>query len=121
MLETPIRILSIALSAVVLLGFGLFVIDETGEASRDASAQIAGRDVGTIALPTPQEESVREREHSGARELVNDVNDVVLAPFAMLTDDENDAWLRRGVPALLGLLVYGFGLGMLARFSRGRS
>ena len=44
------------------------------------------------------------------REAIDDVNDVLLAPFASLIDSDN-AWVNHGVPSLLALLVYGVGLG----------
>jgi hypothetical protein len=40
---------------------------------------------------------------------------VLLAPFSDVVSS-NDSWVIRGVPTLLGLLVYGLGLGMLANF-----
>ena len=46
-------------------------------------------------------------------ELVDDANDVLLGPFTGLVDS-NERWVTHGVPTLLALLLYGFGLGMLA-------
>ena len=45
---------------------------------------------------------------------------MLLAPFAGVSDDSSDRWEQRGYPTLLGLLVYGFGLGYLARFMTAR-
>jgi hypothetical protein len=47
------------------------------------------------------------------REAIDDANDVLLAPFASVIDSDS-AWVNHGVPALLGLLLYGVGLGLLA-------
>jgi hypothetical protein len=44
---------------------------------------------------------------------------VLLAPFAFAEPDTDDRWARRGVPTLVALLVYGVGLGFLARMARG--
>ena len=63
--------------------------------------------------PTPGEEAARERRNGGARELIDDANDVLLAPFANLIDSDN-GWVHHGVPAVLALLLYGVGLGLLA-------
>jgi hypothetical protein len=63
---------------------------------------------------------VREKVHSKPREFVDDVNDVLLSPFAGLTDSSGSKWVRRSIPALIALLVYGFGGGFLARFAAGR-
>lgn len=119
MLETPLRTLSVLLSAFVLLGFSLFAIDETRAASEQSKAQIEGKAAATYAAPERPRERARDRAHGGLREFVDDVNDVALTPFAPLTDGSDTAWVRRGIPALLALFAYGFGLAMLARFSRG--
>jgi hypothetical protein len=37
----------------------------------------------------------------------------LLGPFAALVGSEN-AWVMHGVPALMALLLYGLGLGLLA-------
>ncbi|MDQ4040921.1 MAG: hypothetical protein M3141_04140, partial [Actinomycetota bacterium] len=57
----------------------------------------------------------RAADHTAAREAVDDVNDVLLMPFAGLAGDTRSSWARRAIPALAGLLVYGLGLAYLAR------
>jgi hypothetical protein len=54
-------------------------------------------------------------------EIVDDANDVLLRPFAPVSDGADSAWMRRGVPAVLGLLSYGFVLGFAARYPIARS
>jgi hypothetical protein len=113
-----IRLLAIVTSGIVLLGFVLFAVDQIDQGSRTQQHALddalGGSDVSrdTVA-PTPEEEKAREREHGSVRELVDDANDVLLAPFADLVDSDNP-WVAHGVPALLGLLLYGVGLGLLA-------
>jgi hypothetical protein len=112
---TLIRYLAIALSAIVALGFVLFAIDEMDKGSKtqqDKLERELGMSTAPIA-PNAHEEALRERSQSGFREAVDDANDVVLAPFANLVDSSN-SWVEHGVPALLALLIYGFGLGLLA-------
>ena len=89
------------------------------EASRSSQEAIAGRSASRTTHPSPRQERARERAHSSAREAVDDVNDVLLAPFAFAEPDTDDRWARRGVPTLVALLVYGVGLGFLARMARG--
>jgi hypothetical protein len=113
-----IRMLAIATSGIVLLGFVLFAVDEISHGSK-TQQQALDRELGDTTTvtdpvaPTPQEERVRERQHGKVREAVDDVNDVLLRPFADLVDSSN-AWVEHGVPTLLALLVYGLGLGLLA-------
>jgi hypothetical protein len=114
-LEGPIRLAAFLTTACVALGFVLFAIDESRAASRSSQDAIAGRSASRTTDPSPRQERARERAHSDAREVVDDVNDVLLAPFAFAEPDTDDRWARRGVPTLVALLAYGLGLGFLAR------
>jgi hypothetical protein len=89
----------------------MFAIDETDKGSKAQQAKLA-RELNTVA-PDAHQEAVRERHHGAVRETIDDANDVLLRPFAELGDSD-DAWVNHGIPALLALLIYGFGLGMLA-------
>ncbi|HEV2786977.1 MAG TPA: hypothetical protein VGV67_11345 [Solirubrobacteraceae bacterium] len=117
MVERVLRSLAIALSLVIAAGFVLFALDDIDRASSASRNRIIGESQATD--PTPAGERERERRNGGAREAIDDVNDVVLRPFAAITEDADSRWVRRGVPALLGLLVYGVGLGFLARYAKG--
>jgi hypothetical protein len=116
-LERPLRVLAIVLSLLVVAGFTLFALDDFSRASNQSRDRIAGFEA---ADPTPAAEHTREERNGRGRELVDDANDVLLKPFTGVVDDASGRWLQRGVPALLALLVYGFLLGYLARYARGR-
>jgi hypothetical protein len=120
-MEGVLRTAAIVASAIVLVSFGLFAIDETRDASNRSVAGVAGLDATRAANPTASEERARERAHSKAREVIDDADDILVTPFAPVTDGSSSSWVRRGVPTLLALLVYGFGLAFLARFMRGRA
>ena len=110
-----IRFVAIGISVVVVLGFAMFAIDETDKGSKAQQAKLE-RELGTTndpIAPTARQEAVRENRHGPVREAIDDANDVLLRPFVDLVDSDS-AWVNHGVPALLGLLIYGFGLGMLA-------
>jgi hypothetical protein len=112
-----IRLLAIATSGIVLLGFVLFAVDEMSHGSKTQQRAL-DRELGDTTdtapvAPTAQAERAREAEHGTVREAVDDANDVLLRPFADLVDSSN-AWVEHGVPTLLALLVYGLGLGLLA-------
>jgi H+/Cl- antiporter ClcA len=115
-LERPLRFLAIALSLLVAAGFTLFAVDDFQRASNNSRDRISGN---ARPDPTPRAERQREDRNSTGRELIDDANDVLLRPFAGLVANDKSRWVQRGVPALLGLLVYGFMLGYLARFARG--
>jgi hypothetical protein len=121
MFESSVRALSIGACLFVLAGWTLFAIDESRAASGQSQAQIAGIQATRQASPSPDQERARERAHSRAREAIDDVDDVLLAPFTFATDGTSSTWLRRSVPAMIALLAYGFGLSYLARFMHGRA
>jgi hypothetical protein len=119
-----IRLLGILASAIVLLGFALFAVDEMERGSqnqRNALASELGSDAGApeLVAPGPRAERLREQSNSKVRELIDDANDVLLMPFGQMVDSDN-AWVDHGVPALLGLLLYGVLLGLIANLLPGR-
>jgi hypothetical protein len=108
-----IRYLAIAISAVIMLGFVLFAVNEMDKGSQAQQDKVE-QEMGNVTInPSSRDEAYREAHQGKFHETVDDVNDVLLAPFAGLVDSDS-AWVNHAVPALLGLLIYGFGLGMLA-------
>ncbi len=116
MLERPLRYLAIGLSLIIAIGFTLFALEDIGRASEQSEHRIAGF---TAASPSPAGERERERRNGDVREVIDDANDILLSPFAGITEADKSRWMQRGVPALLGLLVYGFLLGFLSRYTKG--
>lgn len=119
MIERLLRNLAIVLSLVVAAGFVLFAIDDFDRASSSSRDRITGDPSATD--PTPAGERERERRNSKGREYIDDANDVLLKPFASVSADADSRWVRRGVPALLGLLTYGLLLGFASRYAKGRA
>ena len=116
MIERVLRAVAIALSLVVAAGFCLFAFDEFDRASSGQRDRLAGYEQ---SAPTAVGESQREKRHTNAREYIDDANDVLLRPFVGVAEG-GSRWAQRGVPTVLALLTYGFLLGYLARFARGR-
>ena len=108
-----VRIVAIAASTLVALGFLLFALEEADNGSKGQQAKID--DALVAPSPTPRQEFLREQENGQVREYIDDANDVLLAPFADLVGGDDD-WMQRVIPALLALLVYGLGGLILANF-----
>jgi hypothetical protein len=113
-----IRGIGILCSVLVLLAFAFFATDEMGRGSQNQqnaleSELTSTKDAPPVA-PSPEEEAQRERVNGTFREAVEDSNDVLVGPFATLVDGSSNSWVSHGIPALIGLLLYGFCLGMLA-------
>jgi hypothetical protein len=115
-IERAIRAVAIVASAIVLISFGLFAIDQARAGSKREQDRLAQQDT---ADPTAAQERLREKAHSGIRETIDDADDFLLSPFTGIVKSGED-WVKRGIPAGIALVVYGFGLGFLARFARGR-
>jgi hypothetical protein len=119
-IERALRLAAVICSLLVIAGWGWFAIDETSAASAQTQAEIAGQAAARTASPDPDQERDRERVNSRVHEWVDDANDVLLRPFSSISENAGSKWVRRSVPALLALIVYGFGLGLLARVAAGR-
>lgn len=114
MIERFLHITAVTAVTCVLLGLALFAIDELRNASDQQIALAAG------ANPSAAVERQRDANRSGARNAIDDVDDVLLSPFTSVVTPQDDPWVQRGVPSVIALLVYGFGLGFLARFAHGK-
>jgi hypothetical protein len=100
----------------------LFAVDQSEEGSANQVNTVAGDKTAVaseaaIDRPAPDAATERSREadHTGAREFIDDGNDLVVAPFADIVDSSN-VWVERLVAGGLAGLVFGLGGMMLANF-----
>ena len=112
MLDVALRAISLVSCAIIALSFVLFASEQASDASHGQ--------VSAVVDPGGATERQRESHHTKARETIDDVNDVILRPFAAPLSSDN-VWVKRGVPTLFGLLVYGLLLLYLARMIKVRS
>lgn len=110
-----LSLVSIALCLVILASFGLFALDETRGASERQASEV-GRTQPT-EVPTLPEASPR---HGQPRRFIDGAAHTLLSPFGSIVTS-GSAWARRTVPTLIGLALYGFLLGYLARSLRARA
>jgi hypothetical protein len=115
-----LRWASILACAFITLSFLFFAVDQTSTASQNSIREISGQEnvkagsVTKLPNPPPAVEKVREAENDKFHEFVDDVDDVLLAPFTGISNSSS-IWLRRLIPLALGLLIYGLGGLYLAR------
>jgi hypothetical protein len=117
---TLIRLTAILASVFIALGFATFAVDELNKGSQTQQQALSEQlneqvSPSTAAALAVSGEEAREQQHGDLREAIDDVDDVLLGPFDDLVGSSN-VWVEHGLPALLGLLLYGVGLGMLANF-----
>jgi hypothetical protein len=107
--------IAIACSALVLVSFALFARDQLAGASKHQQTELAA---GTPV--TPGTIPVVPHRVSQPRRFIDGAATALESPFASIVQSGNQ-WTLRTVPTMLALLLYGIGLGYLARYSRGLS
>lgn len=99
---------------VCLIVIAWFVVFAVGRSSVAATGQVDKLASGAPhSLPRP----TRAKE-GAAKKTLNEAAKAITSPFAGLTSGMSSAWLSHGADTLLALLVYGFGVGFLARLIR---
>jgi hypothetical protein len=116
-LARALRLASIVLCLIVAASFALFAISQTSSAS--AHQQEVLNDNATAPTTGVPTRGAHHPEGS-LRRTIDDASEAITSPFSAATDATSNQWLIRGIDLLLALLVYGFGLGFLARVIRVR-
>jgi hypothetical protein len=121
-MATLLRLAAMCVAAFVALSFLLFAVDQSEEGSANQVKTVDGveeRAESGAALDRPapdrSTERLREAEHGAVRELIDDGNDIAVAPFADLVDSSN-VWVQRMVAGALAGLIFGLGGMLLANF-----
>jgi hypothetical protein len=104
---------SIACCALVIVSFGLFARDQMAGASHHQEAELAAGPPSTAAGG-----SRSAHTHSEPRRFIDGAASAIEAPFKSIVSTHS-VWVEQIFRAIFALLVYGIGLGFLARFSRG--
>jgi len=119
---TAIRWLSVVAVVFVLAGLLGALTDEVRNSSKVSATRITQVQGGTpqtavvdITQPDPPAdvERLREKQHTAGREVIDDVNDVLMRPFSWIGQDRAP-WVQRLIYTGLSLLIYGFLLQVLA-------
>ncbi len=117
-LASLMKLASLALCLLVTASFVLFAVNRTSSASQHQQQQLAGEPVQPSGRAQSGVAGESRAGESSLRRTIDDLSEAVTSPFAGLTDGSGSQWLIRGVDLLLALLVYGLGLGFVARSIR---
>jgi hypothetical protein len=110
-----LRIASVAMCLIVAASFITFAVNETKSASKHQQEQVAEGAPGVGG-----DKPVSHSGHEGSlHRALDDTAETLTSPFAGLTSASSE-WATRGLKLFAALLVYGFGLGYLARLLRVR-
>jgi len=117
-MSSAIRLVSKLIVLVLVLSFGMFVIDELSTASEGQTAIATNAEKAPAA---PRDIHGREinTDQTRIRMEIDRANDALTEPAEKLvtsTSGTTSPWIQRGVPFLLGLLLFGLALHMLANW-----
>ncbi len=102
-----LRVASRIVCLIVVASFAIFVVGQTSNASVHQADKVT--ETATTTQP----------EHKGtAHKVLDEVAGKLTSPFSGITAGSTSQWVIRGVGTLMALLVYGLGLGYLARVLR---
>lgn len=118
--STLLRLGSRIACAIVLVSFALFAIDQAGSASAQQQNEVNESASAGSAGAKPKSTASAKKGEGGVREAIDEASSTITSPFAGAVAGVHNEWATRGVRLLLALLVYGFGLGYLARVLRVR-
>ena len=109
------------ISLIVVLSFLIFAVDQTKSASSRQQELLNAGAPTTVTVAKPAASTSRATPHHGpVRRAVERASSALTSPFAGIVAASNGEWATRSVELLAALLVYGFGLGYLARTLRVR-
>jgi hypothetical protein len=108
-----LRIASRIACLIVVVSFALFAIDQTSSASTHQQEALNGTNGGPTSAPAAQ--PAKEGE---VHKVIDEVAGKLTSPFSGITAGSSSQWVVRGVGTLMALLVYGVGVGFIARFLR---
>jgi hypothetical protein len=103
-------LIAFACCGLVLASFVMFARDQLANASVHQQNALASPNARTV--PTVP------AHHGQPRRFIDGAAQKLTSPFSSIVQSRSQ-WVLHAVPALIAILVYGGGLGFLARYSRG--
>jgi hypothetical protein len=110
----------------VIVSFALFAINQTSQASTHQQQELAGVPTTTSSVPASATPAGQPSSPAAAkpkatiRTRIDEAANKITTPFSGVTSGLQGEWGNRGLNLVLTLIVYGFGLGFVARSLRVR-
>jgi hypothetical protein len=115
-----LRLASFVICVIVIASFVVFAVDQTKSASGHQQEELAGGPPVTAPGSKAAQPAPAGPPHEGSvHKAIDEASSQLTSPFSAIVSGSSE-WATRGSNLLLALLVYGFGLGYLARALRVR-
>jgi hypothetical protein len=115
-----LRLASLVICLIVIASFTIFVVNQTSSASTHQQEELGGTPATTIVTPGRPPPKTQPPHKSTVHKTIDEASDGLTSPFSGITSGFSSQWAIRGIKLLLALVLYGFGLGFLARVIRVR-
>lgn len=102
---------------IVVTWFVVFAVGQSKTAATHQVSELAGSPPAQQQMGA-QQGGKRTSRASAATRMLDEAAETVTSPFSALTANTSSAWLLHVADTLLALLVYGLGVGFLARIAR---
>jgi hypothetical protein len=106
---------SVVCCVLVAASFVLFARDQMAGASKHQQ-----RELVSSAPIAPKRRPRHPKPEAQPRRFIDGAAHALSSPFDAIVQSDNE-WVLHGIPTIFALVVYGVGLGYLARYSRGWS
>jgi len=113
-LATLLRLASRIACLIVIVSFGIFALEQTSEASSHQQNALTGTSTGAA----PPSDAKPASHKSTVHRVIDEAAEALTSPFSGITAGSSSQWAIRGVGVVMALLVYGIGVGYLARMLR---
>jgi hypothetical protein len=111
-IQRGLVLIAFACCGLVLASFVMFARDQLASASARQQNELVSPSTGAVPVPAVH------RGHGQPRRFIDGAAQKLTSPFRSIVQSHSQ-WVLHAVPALIAILVYGCGLGFLARYSRG--
>jgi hypothetical protein len=112
---------SLGICLIAIASFVLFVVNQTSSASSHQQEVLnSGTSTTTAGAGASGAPSGSPPHKSSVHRAIDDASNALTSPFSGVTAGSSSQWVIRSANLLLALMVYGFGLGFLARTIRVR-
>jgi hypothetical protein len=111
-LATLLRVASRVVCLIVIVSFAIFALEQTSEASSNQQNEVTGANGAAPA------HAAKPKHESTVHKVIDEAAKALTSPFSGVTAGSSSQWAIRGVGTVLALLVYGLGVGYLARMLR---
>ncbi|HMD57643.1 MAG TPA: hypothetical protein VKG82_09260 [Solirubrobacteraceae bacterium] len=117
-----LRVASTVICLIVIASFVVFAADQTKTASGHQQEQVAAAGTGPATSKGVAAGAAKAgpSKEGSVHKAIDEASSGLTSPFSGLVSGASSEWATRGVKLLAALLVYGFGLGFLARTLRVR-